>query len=691
MSSRIGIVVLLLLFPARRGAAQEAVDRVENLPEMVVKAPEGPRLTPANASLTLELGADALRTPISASAVSRDLNINQGNRTLRDTLRGVPGMLTATGNGIHDFFVARGIDSLNGSLVLMDGIPEPGATFYTLYDVAEVQVLKGPGSFLFGPDALASSVNLVRKAPEAASFADLRLGLGSHETVQAWFDGNAVTADHRFGGRLNLLYDRGESHRDLVEHEFRGVSPAATWQVSDEDRLAFWFDAQAYDVTPDAGVPVLGDRLFIPSRSTTYQEPGDFSEQDVLRAVLSYQHDFSPDLNLRNRTHYHRLDWASQGTIYAGFVPFALGLEPLPLTLSRYRPTLADLQEQIGNELELAAKFDTGAVSHDGRLGFDVLRATDRFVIEAPAAPGINVATRALSPAVLPSQPTNRGDARTERYGLYGYDQLTLPAAWSVLLGARVDGLAFKDTERDTSRSDTLFSPFGGVAYEPAASLSLFANAGQAYGLPSTQVLGPRGEPEESRQVEGGVKWRDETRRWYGQVSAYRLERDNVSIPDSSGLFTQNGSQISAGVEAELAGEPREGLRLRLVYGYLDSELDTFAEQVGPAVVDRSGNTAPLAPEHTLHFWGELDLPKGWGLGLGLRGVSDFFIAPDNVYEIDGYLTVDGAIYYRRRSWWSALHVYNLTDETYYGRGTGSTSVIPEDGVSVLVEVGCRL
>lgn len=204
-------------------------------------------------------------------------------------------------------------------------------------------------------------------------------------------------------------------------------------------------------------------------------------------------------------------------------------------------------------------------------------------------------------------------------------------------------------------------------------------------------MLGPRGEPEESQQVEGGLKWKSDENGWYGQLSMYQLERDNISIPDSSGLFSENGSQVSKGVELELAAEPREGLRLRFVYGYLDSELDAFAEQIGSMIVDQSGNTAPFAPEHTLHFWGEVDVARGWSLGLGLRGVSDFFIAPDNLYEIDGYVTVDGAIFYRRNNWWGALHVYNMTDEMYYGRGTGGTSVIPEDGASILIEAGYRL
>ena len=61
--------------------------------------------------------------------------------------------------------MVRGFDSIDGGLVLTDGAPEPEISFYQLYNVERVEVLKGPGGFLYGRNPLAGTVNLVRKQP----------------------------------------------------------------------------------------------------------------------------------------------------------------------------------------------------------------------------------------------------------------------------------------------------------------------------------------------------------------------------------------------------------------------------------------------------------------------------------------------------------------------------------------------
>jgi len=386
------------------------------------------------------------------------------------------------------------------------------------------------------------------------------------------------------------------------------------------------------------------------------------------------------------------LDWETRGTVYAGFLLADLGFEPEPVTLSRFQPALDDEQQVIGNELEYIAHIETGDMEHDLLAGFEVLRFTDDFTLNLPPTTDLNIRSGLRTPSpLLAPLPANTGDARTDILSLYALDALALNARWDVLAGARVDWLDFEDDDRMTSRSDTEFSPFGGVVFHVTEWLGLFANAGKGYGLPSTQVMGRRGEPEESVQVEAGAKWQSEDARWVAQLSGYYIERDQIAIPDSSGVLSENGSQESAGVELELGGEIHRGFTVRGSYGFLDSELDRFSELTARGRVVRDGNTAPLAPKHVGRVWTEYEIGKGWGATLGARGISDQFIAPDNAFEIDGTITLDAAISYEQSRWYAELHLDNLTDEDVYGRGQGAVSVIPEDGVSVMGYVGVRL
>jgi outer membrane receptor protein involved in Fe transport len=133
--------------------------------------------------------------PLSVATVGRPLLDEQGALVLGDALENVSGVNVATGFGVFDFFVVRGFDSLTGGLVLTDGLPEPESTFYPMYNVRQVEVLKGPGSFLLGGNPLAGAVQLDRKQPQAKTFANAVVGYGRYDTFETSLDANAATAD----------------------------------------------------------------------------------------------------------------------------------------------------------------------------------------------------------------------------------------------------------------------------------------------------------------------------------------------------------------------------------------------------------------------------------------------------------------------------------------------------------------
>ena len=137
--------------------------------------------------------------PLSVAVVGRPLLDEQAALVLGDALENVSGVNVATGFGVFDFFVIRGFDSLSSGLVLTDGLPEPESTFYPLYNVRQVEVLKGPASFLLGGNPLAGAVQLDRKQPQAKTFADVALGYGRYGTFEAALDANAATDDGEAG------------------------------------------------------------------------------------------------------------------------------------------------------------------------------------------------------------------------------------------------------------------------------------------------------------------------------------------------------------------------------------------------------------------------------------------------------------------------------------------------------------
>jgi outer membrane receptor protein involved in Fe transport len=263
----------------------------------------------------------------------------------------------------------------------------------------------------------------------------------------------------------------------------------------------------------------------------------------------------------------------------------------------------------------------------------------------------------------------------------YLIDRLRFSGKVQAFLGARLDALDYEDPPNETERDSTRLNPMLGVVYSPIADLDLHASWGTAAAPPSTQVVGPR-DPETSWQGEAGAKLSFLGGRGFAGVSCYELRRENIAVPDSTGVTRQDGDQRSRGFEADLTVLPSRGWSLQGSYAFTEATLTRFSEVVSLVppdfvVLDRSGNTAPFAPRHLLGLWVARRFDSGLGLALGLRHVSDQRIAPDNWATIEAYTTLDAALSYERDRWGLRVHLRNITDTEYETRGFGSASAIP--------------
>lgn len=668
---------------------------------------------PDSNTIATKLPLPLRQTPASVGVVAGGLLEEQGGAVLGDALRNVSGLNVQTQSGVADFFFVRGFDSVGNGMVLTDGAVEPEISFYQLYNVERVEVLKGPGGFLYGANPLAATVNLVRKQPAAGSFLEAGLSAGSFGAHGATLDWNQ-RGDGRFGFRLNGIWQEADGFRDDKPSKVKGANPAFSWRTSERGVLNLNFELLDTEFAPDAGLPLVtvfgprppGPPLPIPGppigmavadvpRTRSYQSPFDRSEQQTRRAQVDYETELSDRLSLRNKTYYRRLDWLSDGTILNGVVP---GFGFFPDQVIRTLVLLDDTQEFFGNQLEVVYVARTGRVDHRLLAGIEAGRYEDRFTLDFALLPTIglrNPVETARGP--LQRIPNQAADARSNVVAPYVIDRIGLSDRLQVIAGARWDSIDYKDDVSRTSRDFSKVSPIVGVVYSPTGSLSLYANATRAFAPPSSRVVGER-KAEEGRQVELGSKATLLKGRLQATLAAYQLERENVAIPDLSGRIQQAGTQRSRGVELELAAEPWRGLRTLFSYAYTDSKLTRFSEQVlvgfDPptfATLDRSGNQSAFAPKHIANLWINKALAGGFGLGLGGRYLSSQFVAEDNAFELDQSFALDAAVSYDRAPWRLSLHLENLTDEETFTRGFGSTSVIPAPGRSVHGGISYRL
>ena len=104
---------------------------------------------PPSSSTATKVPVPVQELPFSVSVVPARLLVDQDAFLLSDGLKNASGVNVGTGFGVFDFFVIRGFDSLSSGLVLADGAREPESTYYPMYNVRQIEVVKGP-TFLYG-------------------------------------------------------------------------------------------------------------------------------------------------------------------------------------------------------------------------------------------------------------------------------------------------------------------------------------------------------------------------------------------------------------------------------------------------------------------------------------------------------------------------------------------------------------
>ena len=661
---------------------------------VIVEAPLP--LIPSSNTISTKLPVDLVWTPFNIGAVSKPLMQEQFALVLGDALENISSVNPQTGSGVFDFFVVRGFDSLTSSLILIDGAPEPEATFYQLYNAERVEMLKGPGGFLYGPNSLAAAVNIVRKQPSLANFGTISGAAGSFDTYQGELDINRASRDGELAFRLNGLYRDTGGYRDNTEGTVAAVNPAFSWRPGSNTTLNVNYEYLDSDYNPDAGVPVVTlDRPEV-DRKTSYASPFDFSQQNALRGQVDVEHRFSDRFAIRNKTYYRQLDWETNGTLLGFVIP---GLDPSGDLVTRSFLQLDDKQDLFGNQFEAVFSAQTGPVQHRLVTGLELSRYDDVYSLDVGLLPPISVndpfefATD--PPPPLPGQSAT-GDSQSRLLAPYIIDEMAFSSKFQLLVGARYDSIDFEDTVTGTSRDDGELSPMLGAVFRPTERISLYGNFARSFAPPSPRVVGER-NPEQSQEIEVGMRNELFDGRARITLALYELERENIAIPDENGFTQQAGDQRSRGFELEANADLTSGLTGLVSYSYTDSELTRFAETIviptlppAFATIDRSGNKSAFSPEHLAKLWITQRFASGLTVGGGIRYVGSQFIAEDNKTEIDDYALLDLVAAYVIGDWRLSLNLDNVTDTDYETRGFGSFSVIPGKPLSANLGVQYR-
>jgi catecholate siderophore receptor len=199
-------------------------------------------------------------------------------------------------------------------------------------------------------------------------------------------------------------------------------------------------------------------------------------------------------------------------------------------------------------------------------------------------------------------------------------------------------------------------------------------------------------EPEQTRNLEAGLKLDLIEGRATATFSVFDLERTGIksSDPANPALLVPIGTQRTRGLEAGFDGQVGSAWRLHAGYAYLDARLTKSTPGTKVAGVQVEGHRPSLTPVNSGNLWADWAFAQGWSAGLGVNASGDRFASASNLVRLGSYVTFDGALRYRTRTWDLDLNLYNLTNRKYIQSGHGGSDILLLPGGPLTAQVTAR-
>lgn len=532
-------------------------------------------------------------------------------------------------------------------LYLEDGVPTRATGFFNhnaLYEVnvpqaGGIEVMKGPGTALYGSDAIGGIVNVLTRPAGPKPSLDASFEGGSQGYGRFLGSGAFRTAKNAVRADLNLT--RSTGWRDLADYD--RASGTVRWDTYSASGWTARTVATATSVDQH-DVPTLNGALF-DARSPVNLAP--IATRGVRAARLSSAIEKESDGTLWSVTPYLRHD-------VLDIVPsWQLGYDPQVWdtrnnsagALLKVRRDVAPLHAQIivGTDLDYSPGSFTAVQAKLARVG-----GTNGAPVSAPSyARGVtqydyDVAYRSASPYVQ-TQWTVTSKLRVDagaRYDLAGY-------AYTTHL-APVDTGTHR-IPASTSVSYAHLSPKLGLTYDVTPSLNVYASYRHGFRAPAQSQLFQQNSavntvglrPVRANSIEGGVRGA------LGSHVAYELDAYDMTIDDDIVTYvtpqntreaTNAGETRHRGVETSLGVQLAPSLRADVSYSRTSQRYVSWSPSATTSYAGKVIEGAPRDLGDLLVTWAPSAL-RGGRAAVEVVHVGEYAMDPANTHYYGGYRT----------------------------------------------------
>jgi iron complex outermembrane receptor protein len=727
------ITTNLGLPPYLRGMALALSITVSTLPARAADSSDSSQLDEIVVTATLR-SAPAIDVPASVTVLDQQTLKDAGRANFEDVLGLIPNLNWAGDTSLPRYFQLRGI----GELEQYQGAPNPSVGFLiddidfsglgtagTLYDIDQVDVLRGPQPTRYGANALAGLIYLRSAEPTDTLYGRVDLDGGDYGTksegavisgpVEALDSGFRLAVQHYYsnGYYHDLYLNRDDTNRQ-DEYTYR-----AKWAFTPSDRLRIELTALQVDIDNGYDAFAIDN-----SRNTESDQPGVDSQHSTGVSI---------------RTHY----LASDTIGFTAIATYAKSIIKYSYDGDWGNPVLwapvatvyqaSEIQNRDRTTKTLELRLGTESNEGFGWLAGFYENQLDESLTDLSLS---DYQPLGLAPDPADDQSNNVIDSgyRARNVALFGEldGDLAANLRWSAGLrgerwSARYQGTTTDFLGTNTGYTNAAVTPtaiesvtpatlspannlWGGhlsLTYKLDPGQSLYATVVRGYkagGFNLSQGLLPNQlsfNPETDVNVETGYKADMLDHRLKVNADVFYLHRNDAQIktsfqsdptdPDAFTYYTGNAaSGRNYGLESDVEWRAADRVTLGGDLGLLQTHFEDFVQQ-GPtgATIASVSRELPNSPHWQAALNATYRDPRGPFARIDATGMGGYYFdLPPNFTTSKSYGLLHGKIGWETARWSAYLSGRNLLNKRYPVRGFYFGDVPPNFPDEVYIQLG---
>ena len=594
----------------------------------------------------------------------------------------VPGVHVNVTNGEgHMMAIRQPITTKAVYLFLEDGIPTRSTGFFNhnaLYEVnipqaSGIEITKGPGTALYGSDAIGGVVNVLTRPAPLEAEADVSLEAGEYGWRRALLSGGNTWGDDGVRADLNLTHTDG--WRDGTEYDRQSGTLRWDHFTDDGDSVKTILSGSNIE-QQTAGTSRLSEADYNDNPTTNYY-PISYRDVKAVRLSSAYENETATTLlSLTPYLRHNFMDYMPNWSF--GYDPSVKETESNSFgLLAKYRMDFspkqtrliigADIDHTPGNRLEHSIDATRTGSIYDSFTVTDVIYDYD--VTYTGISPYMHVETT----------PAEKWRITAGlRYDHFEYDYTNNMADGLLqLTPSSMSGrTANYNHPSDTRENFSHLSPKLGAAYEFSDTLNAFVSYRHAFRAPSEgNLFRPGGNAEsldldavKADSYEAGLRGQAGTKTSY-EVSVYTMivKDDLVTFEDpvSGDRTTVNAGETShTGIELGMGSQLLDTLRLDVSYSYAKHKYEDWVQ----SGTDFSGNEISSAPRTigNARLAYRPGLLNGGRIELELVHLGSYWMDQSNTEKYGGHELVNLRINHQLNSQLNLFaRVMNVADKKY--------------------------